>query len=716
MVESQISPYMLKYSKMITKGELLKYFREKVIHPVNFDDIVYQLNLSAKEKRPLKRLLKELSKSGEIIITRKGRFAPSQEMNLVTGFFESHKECYGFVIMDKPGERDIFIPSWATMGAMNNDRVVCRVENWQKREGCIIRILERVHKKIPGRFEKSRTGFYVKPKDKSFPFDIIIPRGKEDGAKDGDFVIAEIIEYPSIRKPPTAKIVKILEKIEDPKSEIEAIIDEFNLPRKFSQKVSEEAKNIINYHEKSLKNRVAKRKDLTSLKTITIDGEQAKDFDDAISIKIEKHGYTLFVHIADVGFYVGWDTAIDLEARQRGTSVYFPDRVIPMLPKELSEDICSLKPGIPRHVFTVEMDFDRDGNRINTKFYPATIISDERLTYTIVKKILVDNDVTLRKRYFNILQELETMAELSGLLRNKRLERGSLDFDLPEPEVILDLKGNLEAIIIAERNLAHIIIEEFMISANEAVAEYLERIGVPSIYRVHEEPDQTKLDQLIRFCKSILNIKTPIKSLNYSNLLKTIKGKKEEEIITYMLLRSLKLARYSTINVGHFGLASKCYTHFTSPIRRYPDLAVHRVLREFLYKGHTSERRLKELETKLEEIAHHSSYMERIAEKAEREVVDAMRVWFMKDKVGEEFDARIVNITPYGLKLRLKDFFVEGFLHVSFMTDDFYIFNEKSMELFGKHKKKRYRMGQELKVRIDKVDIEEREIIFDVCN
>lgn len=701
---------------MITKESLLTYFREKVRNPVSFNDIVYQLKLSNKERRPLKRLLRELSKRGEIVITRKGRYGPSQDMSLVTGYFESHKEGYGFVIMDKPGEKDIFIPAWATMGAMNNDRVVCRVENWQRREGSIIRILERVHKRIPGKFEISKTGYFVKPKDKAIPFDIIIPSGKQDGAKNGDFVIAEIIDYPSKRKPPVARIVKVLEKPEDPKSEIEAIIDEFNLPRKFPQRVSEEAKAVIPLHENFLKNKTIKRKDLTKLKTVTIDGEQAKDFDDAISVKIEKHGYTLFVHIADVSFYVSWNSAIDLEARQRGTSVYFPDRVIPMLPKELSEDICSLKPGVPRHVFTVEIKFDREGNRISSSFYPATIISDGRLTYTIVKKILVDYDMHLRKRYDNILQDLEIMAELCGLLRNKRLQRGSLDFDLPEPEVILDLKGNPEAILVAERSLAHIIIEEFMISANEAVAEYLEGTGVPSIYRVHEEPDESKIEQLIRFIKSIVKLKTPVKSLDYSNLLNEIKGRKEEEIITYMLLRSLKLARYSTINVGHFGLASRCYTHFTSPIRRYPDLVVHRILKEALKKGHLSDKRMKELEKLLEEIAQHSSYMERLAEKAERKVIDAMRVWFMKDKLGEEFDAKVVNITPYGLRLRLKDYFVEGFLHVSFMTDDFYIYNEHSMCLFGKHTKRTFKIGQELRVRIDRVDMEEREIILDICN
>jgi ribonuclease R len=385
-----------------------------------------------------------------------------------------------------------------------------------------------------------------------------------------------------------------------------------------------------------------------------------------------------------------------------------------MLPKELSEDLCSLKPNVERLAFTVEMDFDRNGGRLASRLYPSVILSDERMTYTSVRKILVDNDRNERKAYDHLLRDFELMGELCGILRNKRLARGSLDFDLPEPEVLLDIQGIPEAIISSERNYAHMLIEEFMIAANEAVAEYLSGIGIPTLYRVHEEPDPMKILDIVRVMKSVSRSAQPQKPKDFSQILKEIKGKPEEEIINYMVLRSLKQARYSHLNVGHFGLASQCYTHFTSPIRRYPDLVVHRILREVLDKKHLPEKRVLELNTILPDIAFQSSRMERLADKAEREAMDAMRVWFMKDRVGNEFNANVVAITPYGVKVRLKDFFVEGFLHVSYMTDDFYQYNEHRMSLVGRHRKRSFTIGKEIRVRLERVDMEEREIILDI--
>jgi ribonuclease R len=385
-----------------------------------------------------------------------------------------------------------------------------------------------------------------------------------------------------------------------------------------------------------------------------------------------------------------------------------------MLPKELSEDLCSLKPQEERFALTVELDFDRLGTRLSSKFYPSVIVSDERMTYTSVRKILIDNDPHERSRYAHLLQDFEFMGELCGILRSKRLERGSLDFDLPEPEVLLDIQGAPEAILRAERNYAHMIIEEFMIAANEAVAEHLEALGVPILFRIHEEPDPMKLEDIVRVMKSVSPLKHPLKTRDFPDILRKVKGKPEEEIIHYMVLRSLKQARYSPINVGHFGLASKCYAHFTSPIRRYPDLIVHRILREVLQKKHLPDKRIQELQQLLPDMAYHSSRMERHADRAENEVIDAMRAWFMKDRVGEEFDARIVSITPYGLKVRLKDFYVDGFLHVSYMTDDFYQFDERRMKLVGRNTRRSYAIGNALRVRLDRVDMEEREIILDI--
>jgi ribonuclease R len=700
---------------MLNKETVSAFFKEKTSRPLLFKDIVRLMDLSKPEARALKRVLRDMLRDGEIVLNRKGLYGPAEEMNLATGYFEAHRDGYGFVISEKPGERDFFIPPKGTLGAMKGDRVMVRVENWKKREARIIRVLERAYAKVLGIFDITKTGSFVKPKDKSVPFDLYVAPQDRGNAKNRDMVIAEIISYPTDKRPPSAKIVKIVEKPETPKAEVELIVDEFSLPRRFPKTAVEEAKLL---HAKATdEHRHEKRKDLRDLSTVTIDGERAKDFDDAVSVALTDHGYKLWVHIADVGFYVPWDSALDLEAKRRGTSVYLPDRVIPMLPKELSEDLCSLRPKVDRNAFTVEIDFDRFGRKINARFYPSLISSNERMTYTSVRKILIDNDSRERAKYDYLLKDFELMGELCSVLRARRFERGSLDFDLPEPEVLLDLQGNPEAILRAERNFAHIIIEEFMVAANEAVAEHIENLGVPCIYRIHEEPDPLKLEDVLRVVRQFSRTGgRPLTAKDFSGILKSIKGTPQEEIINYLVLRSLKQARYSATNVGHFGLASTSYTHFTSPIRRYPDLVVHRILREVLSKKTLSDRRMKELEPLLHDIAFSSSRTERTADAAEFQVIKAMRAWFMKDKAGEIVKGRIVGITPYGMRIRLHEWYVEGFLHVSFMTDDFYQYNDRTMRLHGRHTNRSLKIGQELTVRVDRVDLEEREIIFGLAN
>ncbi len=695
---------------MLNKETVFDFFKGKT-KPLSFKEIIQLMDLSRPEARSLKRVLRELVREGEIVLTRKGLYGPAEEMNLITGYFQAHRDGYGFAISEKPGERDLFIPPRGTFGAMNGDRVIVRVEDWKRREGRIIRVLERVLTKVVGKIEITKAAAYIRPKNKSVPFDLYVGPDDRGKAKNGDNVIAEIISYPTDKRPPSARVIKVIEKPEDPKEEIEAIIDEFNLPRRFPKAVTEATKLL--YAKSAAQKDTEKRKDLRDLPTVTIDGERAKDFDDAVSIAMVGQGYRLWVHIADVGFYVPWDSPVDIEARKRGTSVYFPDRVIPMLPKELSEDLCSLRPKTDKLAFTVEMDFDKYGNSLGAKFYPSIIKSDERMTYTSVKKILVDNDPEERRKYGYLLRDFELMGEFCNILRSKRLERGSLDFDLPEPDVILDLQGNPEAILKAERNFAHMIIEEFMISANEAVAEYLEKRGVPNLYRIHEEPDPMKLEDIMKVIKPLgILRRSTIKPKDFSDILKSVKGAPEEEIINYIVLRSLKQARYSSINVGHFGLASESYSHFTSPIRRYPDLVVHRILREILTQKLISDRRRKELESMLPDIAFSSSRTERSADEAEKVVIRAMRVWFMKDKVGDEFEGKVVGVSPYGLRVRLNDFYVEGFLNLSSLTDDYYQYNDKTMRLSGRHTNRSFRLGQELLLRVDRVDMEEREIIF----
>lgn len=707
---------------MLTKETILAFFREKTSRPLLFKDLARLMGLSKPETRALKRMLRDMLRQGEIVLNRKGMYGPAEEMNLATGYFAAHRDGYGFVISEKPGERDFFIPPKGTLGAMKGDRVMVRVENWKKREARIMRILERAHAKVLGTFDITKAGAFVKPKDKSIPFDLYVSPQDRGMAKNRDLVIAEIISFPTDKRPPSAKIVRIVKKPEDPAGEVELIIDEFSLPRRFPKAVSDEAKLLAASAEiksapipvKGEQGRIIeKRKDLRDLPTVTIDGERAKDFDDAVSIALADNVFKLWVHIADVGHYVPWNSTIDLEARKRGTSVYLPDRVIPMLPKELSEDLCSLKPRVDRKAFTVEMDFDRSGQRLSARFYPSIINSNERMTYTSVKKILIDEDVVEREKYGSMLKDFELMERLCHILRAKRFERGSLDFDLPEPEVILDLQGSPEAIIKAERNFAHMIIEEFMVAANEAVAEHIEHLGVPCIFRIHEEPDPMKLEDVVSVLKQFSRTagKT-FTARDFAGILKAAKNFPHEEIINYIVLRSLKQARYSIINVGHFGLASMSYAHFTSPIRRYPDLVVHRILREILTKKVISDQRKKELEAMLPEIAFSSSRTERAADAAEFQVIKAMRAWFMKDRVGESFAGRIVGVSSYGIRIRLNECYVEGFLHISSMTDDFYQYNEKTMRLYGRNTSRSFSIGQELTARIERVDLDEREIIF----
>jgi ribonuclease R len=714
---------------MITRDELLKRFKERSYRPLHLREMLITFRVPTEERRTFKRLVKELLRDGEIIKTRKNTYGLPEKMSLVVGSLQCHRDGYGFVIpltRSGAGESDIFIPSRNLTGAMHGDRVVARVEHLKegaKREGRIIRILERSHKRIVGKYESgrqrirpalaSRPGFvagYVIPNDPRIGQDLYIrPQDRKD-AKDGDIVVAEILNYPTPTRSPEGRIIKILGRPDDPRITTDIIAEEFELPHKFPPDVIEHVRTVPQSVTKAA---FKGRKDLRSLNTVTIDGERAMDFDDAVSVKRLSGGVVLlWVHIADVGYYVPWDSVLDQEARKRGTSVYFPDRVIPMLPKELSNGICSLNPREDRLAVTVEMEFDREGNRIRYDFYDSVINSNERMTYTSVKNILQGSPEECR-RYSYLLDDFRTMEELCHRLRGKRIHRGSLDFDLPEPDIILDLQGEIKDIIVSERNIAHRVIEEFMIAANEAVASHMDMRRVPFIYRVHEEPDPEKMEEFIDFLKGfgLMITKKMINPKALQRVLEEVRDRPEERLINNVMLRSMKQARYSTENLDHFGLASQCYTHFTSPIRRYPDLIIHRLLRE-VRNGPLKAKRREYLEEVLPDIAIHSSERERIADEAEREAVDSLKVRFMKDKLGEEYEGVITGVTSYGLFVQLKDIFVEGLVHVSTLRDDYYIFHEKAHLLKGEHRKRVFRIGDDVKVRVDRVDIDRRQVDF----
>jgi ribonuclease R len=685
---------------------VLSFLRTKTSKPVSLKEIARNLEIPAIRFRSLRRILRSLTGAGSIYRTRSGLYGISDRMNLITGLFEGHRDGYGFVLPDRSGERDLFIPRRKTMGAMSGDRVVARVESAAKRDGAIVKILDRSRKRIIGRLCRERRSYYVVPKGKNLPFDIHIGPGDRNGARAGKLVVVELTSYPTPTRPPEGRVLKVLPEVDEPAVEIEIITEEHSLPRRFPASVLREARGLS--ETVSHRGRV----DCRGLQTVTIDGEDAKDFDDAISIRKRDDGYLLSVHIADVSHYVRWDTALDLEARRRGTSVYFPGHVIPMLPERLSNQLCSLLPRSDRLTFTVEMLIGKDGAVRKKNFYPSVINSNERMTYTSVSRILEDHDPEERSRYGYLLGDLETMGELFSILKRERVRRGSLDFDLPEPYILLDLQGSPEAIIRAERSMSHMIIEEFMIAANEAVSSFLEEKGVPTIYRVHEEPDSAKLDELRPVLKAFGHETRKSGARAFRSVLKKTEGTAEATLINILLLRALKQAKYSPENIGHFGLASESYTHFTSPIRRYPDLVVHRILKDLVRgKGFPAKKR-EYLERLLPEITAHSSQTERTADEAEREIVSALRTWFMKDKVGNEYRGIVTNINSQGLKVRLHDIFVEGFVHVSSMGDDYYRFDEERYRLVGRRTKKRLALGDEITIRIERVDIEEREITF----
>ena len=699
----------------LTRDDILKLMQDKAYRPLLLKELIGLFNVSRKERPVFKEMIGDMLEKGLIVKIRGDRYGLPGKMNLITGVLQGHPDGYGFVKSDLEGEADLFVPKRNMMGAMHNDRVVARIESADRGgrlEGRIIRILERFHSRIVGRFERGKNFGFVIPSDRKISHDIYIPPKLFNKAKDGDVVVAKIITYPQKTRNPEGEIIKVLGRSSTPGIDTGMIIEEYELPTEFPEDVITEAKALPGeVAESMLKERV----DLRTLQTVTIDGERAKDFDDAVSIERLPDGrFRLWVHIADVSYYVPWGSELDNESYNRGTSVYLPDRVIPMFPERLSNHICSLNPREDRLTLTAEMMFDGNGNRINYKIYESVINSNERMTYTAVKEILEDEDSKIISRYSDLIETFHLMRELCLKLRAKRMGRGSIDFDLPEPEIILDLQSKTINIVRSERNIAHQIIEEFMLAANETIAQHMGNKEIPFIYRVHESPDEDKITEFNEFMEDLgykfkLNHQQP---KTFQRLLNKLEGKTEETLINQLLLRSMKQARYSTENIGHFGLASQHYTHFTSPIRRYPDLIVHRLIKEVSKNRRIKEERKSLLDAKLKDIAKHSSERERLSMEAEREVVELKKLEFMQDKIGSEYDGVISGVVAFGFFVELEDILVEGLVRVTSMYDDFYRFEERQHRLAGDRTDKVYRLGDKVRVRVDKVDMEKRKIDF----
>jgi ribonuclease R len=698
---------------------ILKLLRQRSGEPVPFKDLVSHCGIGKGERRAFQEQLDRHAAEGKMHKVKGNRYALPEEGESgkargITGRLSVHRDGFGFVIPDGEGE-DIFIPARYLRENMHGDLVEVSVTRGRegKREGRILRTLERGCTKVVGRFHDDRGGGFVAPDEQRLPRQIVIlPRGKGN-AVDGQIVTAEITAYPSGQQRAAGRIVEVLGWPDDPDTEALTIVRKFDLPVQFPEEALAAARAVP---QTVPGEDVVGRTDLRGFLTVTIDGETARDFDDAVSVVAEQGGnIRLRVSIADVAHYVQPGSALDGEAYRRGTSVYFPDRCLPMLPEELSNGICSLNPLVDRLALTAEMLFDKTGAVQEKKFYPSIIRSAARLTYTTVRKILADGDPETIEAHRHLLADLRLMEELSRRLTARRRQRGSIDFDLPEPEIILDLQGQTEAIVKAERNLAHRLIEEFMLAANEAVATWLEGREIPSLYRVHEPPDPVKLNDFREFVHSFgyaLRMEEDrVEPRELQGLLDLVEGKPEERMINEVLLRCMKQARYMAENLGHFGLAAPSYTHFTSPIRRYPDLVVHRILKRALAGG-IKERERERLSSTLPDIAAHTSSRERIAMEAEREIVALKKVQFMRDRVGEEFTGYICGVTPHGFFVELVDLFVEGMVHVSTLGQDFYRYVEKQHALVGERTGATYRIGDKVGVLVAAVSTERKQIDF----
>ena len=690
------------------KKKILELFQKK--DSLLLREIYHFLHISTKDRPIVRKVVKQLVDEGKLVHIKKRRYALPEAKGIVKGYLRTHPDGFGFV--ETEDNQTIFIPPRKIGKAIDGDVVLVKVEKVSAKgpEGRIIKVVEKKRKFIVGYFFKRKKFYFVEPEDPKIPFELYIPKKRKGKAQIGNLVVSKIIQPTSQFGIPTGEVVKDIGDPNDLNTHCLAVIYTFDLPYEFSKKVEKELNKIPDsVREEDKKG----RKNLVALDFVTIDGENARDFDDAIYVKREGKKFRLWVAIADVGYYVTKGSALDESAYQRGTSVYFPNMVIPMFPEKLSTGICSLNPQVERLVMVVEMLFSSNGDLEASEFYPAVIKSKKRLTYTKVKRMLIDRDKELIEENKALIPMLETAMELSQLIRSKREKRGSLDFDIPEPEVIMDAGGMIEDIIKRERNIAHLLIEDFMIAANEAVAEFLTEKGYPFLYRVHEEPDPNKLRQFLELLASYgieAEVPSQITPHFFQELINQINQKEETRVFNFLLLRSLKQAKYSPYNVGHFGLASTCYCHFTSPIRRYPDLIVHRALKRAL-----KNKKPPYTEEELEIMGKHLSQRERIAEEAEREILKRFQVFFMKDKIGEEFFGVITGVTAFGFFVELEEYMVSGVVRVIDLEEDIYKLNESGTALIGQRTGKTFYIGQKVKVRLKSVDLRKFYINFVLC-
>ncbi len=675
--------------------------------PMKEKELAVMLQVSKEDRGELNRILNELLVEGRLSLTKKGKFIKAKRSDKeLIGTFISHPKGFGFVEIDGRDE-DLYIPEDFVNGAFHKDTVKVALlsgQNGRRQEAQVIEVLARGMRQIVGIYDKSNKNYgFVIPDNTKISDDIFVPVERSKGAVSGHKVVCEITDYGKNNRKPEGKVTEILGHANDPGVDIMSIVKGYELPIEFSEKIMNQVERVAN--EVSEADMIGRR-DLRDLQMVTIDGEDAKDLDDAVSLTKDDTYYQLGVHIADVTNYVQENSALDWEARERGTSVYLVDRVIPMLPHKLSNGICSLNAGENRLALSCLMTIDTKGEVVSHEIVESVIKVDRRMSYTSVKKILEDKDEIETKSYQELVPMFELMRELAGILREKRKKRGSIDFDFPESKIVLDKQGHPIEIKPYERNVATKIIEDFMLIANETVAEHFHWMELPFLYRTHDNPDPEKISKLSTFIRnfgySIKNKQEEIHPKELQKLLAKIEDTPEEALISRLTLRSMKQAKYTINCTGHFGLACSYYCHFTSPIRRYPDLQIHRIIKEQI-RGRLNEKRIEHYNEILPEVAKHSSEMERRADEAERETDKLKKVEFMEARVGEIYEGIISSITIWGVYVELPNT-IEGMIHVSMLPGDYFYYDSETYEMVGQATNIRYKLGQTLKVKVNATD------------
>ncbi|TGA97348.1 ribonuclease R [Sporolactobacillus shoreae] len=702
-------------------SKILDYMREETYRPMTLEELEEAFSVSDSEGfTEFVKILNEMTEQGLVIKTRSDRYGLPEKMNLMKGRVQSHAKGFAFIIPEDEKMDDVFVGPNDLAGAMNGDTVVVRVsyktsDRGDRAEGTVIRILERAIKQVVGTFNAGKHFGFVIPDDNRINGDIFIPENAEHGAMEGHKVVAEITKYPEGRKNAEGMVTQILGHKNDPGVDILSIIYKHGLPLEYPPEVMSEAEAIP--EEISDKDR-AGRRDLRDETIVTIDGEDSKDLDDAVTVaKLENGNYKLGVHIADVSYYVTEGSALDAEAYERGTSAYLVDRVIPMIPHRLSNGICSLNPQVDRLAISCEMEIDPQGIVVAHDIFPSVIRTTERMTYNNVRKILKREDEEVLERYHDLIPFFDLMAELAKVLEKHRQDRGAIDFDFTEAKIIVDEEGKPTDVVIRERTEAERLIESFMLAANETIAEHFEKRQLPFLYRVHEEPNPEKLQKFFDFAVNfgyvLKDSPEHVHPRTLQSLLEKVKGQPEEAVISTVMLRSMAKAKYDDKCLGHFGLSTEYYTHFTSPIRRYPDLTVHRLIRKYLFDGHTDGKTQAFWKAQLPEIAKSTSASEQRAVEAERDTDDLKKAEFMQDKVGQTFDGVISGVTNFGLFVELPNT-IEGLVHISYLTDDYYRYSEENMALIGERTGHLYRIGDEIQVKVLDVNMEEHAVDFEV--